>query len=254
VANTLPWKTAWITGGSTGIGRELALQLAAQGVKVAISARSATTLREVEALNPNIKAFTLDVADSSAVDQTVADIIAALGLPDLVVLNAAVWHEMGADDFDLSKALLAMDVNHGGVVRPLAAIMPKMIARKSGQIALVASVAGLRGLPRSAAYAPTKAALINLAECLKNELDDHGVSISIINPGFVDTPMTRVNEFSMPFIITAPDAAGRMISGLKRRKYEIGFPFMTFATLKLFRRMPNWLFFKVTRYFQPLGK
>ena len=250
---TLPWATAWVTGASTGIGREVVLQLAQAGVKVAASARSADKLAELEREQPGIKSYPLDVTDAAAVGRTVEAITADLGPLDLVILNAAMWKPMGAADFDTATAIQCMNVNYNGVVLPLAALMPLMMKRRAGHLAFVGSVAGLRGLPKSVTYAPTKAALINLTETLKIDLENFGVKLSIINPGFVDTPMTRVNDFPMPFMVTAPDAASRIIAGLRRGKYEIGFPWTTFKTLKLFRKMPNQVFFFITRFMQPLG-
>ena len=229
------------------------LQLAASGVKVAVSARSVDKLAELAALNPGIKAYPLDVTDQAAAARTCDAIHADLGSIDLVIMNAGVWRPMGAAHYDGAAAVESMNVNYNGVVWPLASLIPKMIERKAGHIALVASVAGYRGLAQSSAYAPTKAALINLAECLKPDLARYGVKISIVNPGFVDTPMTRVNTFPMPFMITAPDAAARIISGLKRGRYEIAFPWPTVMTLKLFRLLPNTLYFWLARMMQPLG-
>lgn len=250
---TLPWKTAWITGASSGIGRELALQLARAGVNVAASARSADKLAELETEHPGIKSFPLDVTDASAVARTIEAITAQLGPIDLAVMNAGVWLPMGAKDFDAEAAIQAVNVNYNGVVLPLSVLMPAMMTRKSGHLAFVGSVAGFRGLPKSVTYAPTKAALINLSETLKIDLEKYDVKISIINPGFVDTPMTHVNTFPMPFMVTAPDAAARMIAGLKAGRYEIGFPFPTFKMMKILRKMPNQLFFLITRFMQPLG-
>lgn len=253
MTKNLPWATAWVTGASSGIGRELVLQLAQAGVTVAASARSADKLGELERVQPGIKSYPLDVTDAAAVARTCTEINAQLGSIDLVVLNAAVWQPMGAKDFDCEAAIQVGNVNYNGVVWPLSVVMPQMMKRRSGQIALVGSVAGFRGLPKSVTYAPSKAALINLTETLKTDLEDYGVKISIINPGFVDTPMTRINTFPMPFMVTAPDAAARMITGLKAGRYEIGFPWPTFRMMKLFRKMPNQLYFLITRFMQPLG-
>ncbi len=254
MVSTLPWSTAWVTGASTGIGRELVLQLAQAGVKVAISARSADRLSELERKHPNLKAFAVDVTDPAAVTRTADAVRAYLGgAIDLAVFNAGVWSPMSAANYDVAAAVQSMNVNYNGSILPLQAVMPAMMERKAGHIALVASVAGYRGLAQSAAYAPTKAAHINLAECLKPDLGRYGVKVSIINPGFVDTPMTRVNTFPMPFMITAPDAATRIITGLKRGRYEIAFPWQTAKFLKLLRLLPNTLFFWLSRIMQPLG-
>ena len=182
MTSSLPWATAWVTGASSGIGRELTLQLAQAGVKVAASARSADKLAELERQNPAIKSYPLDVTDAAAVAQTAAAINSELGPIDLAVLNAALWQPMGAADFNAKTAIDIMNVNYNGVVLPLASLMDQMVKRKSGHIAMVGSVAGFRGLPKSVTYAPSKAALINLSECLKLDLERHNVKVSIINP------------------------------------------------------------------------
>lgn len=242
------WRVAWITGASTGIGRELALDLAARGIKVAASARSADTLAALSDAAP-ILPVPLDVTDRSAVLAAAIRIRETLGPIDLAIFNAGVWQPMGARQFDASKTAHSMNVNYQGVCNGLEAVIPEMIARQSGQIALVSSVAGYRGLPKAVAYAPTKAAVISLAETLAPDLARYGVKLSIVNPGFVETPMTAVNDFPMPFIIKADDAARRIIRGLEKGRYEIAFPWQLVLPLKLFRLMPNRLFLWYVRNF-----
>lgn len=243
------WKTVWITGASSGIGRDIALKLANDGIKVAASARSKDTLHDLAAINANIVSFPVDVTDLESVRKVTRDIENDLGPIDLAILNAGVWHPFGACEFDAAKAVQSMDVNYNGIVHALDALLPNMISEQRGHVALVSSVAGYRGLPNAIAYAPSKAAVISLAETLRHDLDRLGVKISVINPGFVDTPMTEVNEFPMPFIITSDDAANRMIAGLRKGKYEIAFPWQTNFMMKLIRLLPNWLFFWATRTF-----
>lgn len=243
----LPWTTAWITGASTGIGRELALLLARQGVRVAVSARQADKLAELVALHPNITAFPVDVTDREAIVARHADIVASLGPVDLAVLNAGVWDPMGAEDYGAARAAASMSVNYLGVTNALEPLIAAMIARRAGHIALVASVAGYGGLPKAAAYAPTKAAVINLAEVLRLDLERHGVTVSLVNPGFVDTPMTAVNKFPMPFKITATDAAQRILKGLAQRRFEIAFPWQLVTILKVLGLLPYGLYFRLVR-------
>jgi len=121
------------------------------------------------------------------------------------------------------------------------------LARKKGHIAITASVAGYRGLPGAIAYSPTKAALINLAEILHAELSPQGITISLVNPGFVDTPMTQDNPFPMPQIITSKQAATRMLEGLKKQKFEINFPYRFTLMMKLLRILPDTVFFWLMR-------
>lgn len=242
---TTPWKTAWITGGSTGIGRELAIQLAAQGVKLAVSARSSGTLEELARTHANILAFPLDVTERTDVATVHQRVVDAIGPVDLAILNAGVWHPMSAAEYDAMRVARSISVNYIGIANALEPLIPAMIAAGKGQIALVASVAGYRGLPKAAAYAPSKAAVISLAEVLRLELPRHGIVVSLVNPGFVETPMTAVNAFPMPYIIKPEDAANRILRGLARGKYEIAFPWQLVTLLKLLRLMPNSLYLRV---------
>jgi len=243
------WPVVWITGASTGIGRELALQLAAQGSRVAVSARSADKLAELASRDPRIVPFPLDVSDGEATRLTVSAIARDIGPIDLAVLNAGVWHPMGSAGFDAAKSAQSIDVNYLAVARVVEVLAPAMIARGRGRIAMTASVAGYRGLPNAAAYAPSKAALISLAECLAPDLARKGVGISVINPGFVETPMTAVNTFPMPFLMKAEDAARAIITGLERGRFEIAFPWQMVALLKLARVLPYPMFFWFARTF-----
>lgn len=236
----------WITGASTGIGRGLALSFAADGFKVAASARSADKLHELEAISPNIKAYPLDVTDASAALACVNAIENRSGAIGLAVLNAGIWHPMTAARFDLDKAKESLDVNYTGVLNTLAPVMRPMIERGRGHIALVSSVAGYRGLPKSAAYAPTKAALISLAESLYTDLKLKGVTITVINPGFIATPMTAVNTFPMPFIVSQDDAVKAIRAGLKRGSFEIVFPGRMALLMKMLRVLPYRLYFWAT--------
>ena len=247
------WKTAWITGASTGIGRALALQLAKQGVRVAASARDAVKLDALVSEQAGITAFPLDVTDHDAVATTYAAIARDFGAIDLAVLNAGVWDPMSADDFDARRVAATMAVNHTGIANALEPLLKDMIARRAGQIALVASVAGYRGLPKAVAYAPSKAAVISLAEVLRLDLARHDVMVNLINPGFVETPMTSVNRFPMPFMVTADDAAVRIIAGLRKGKFEIAFPWQLVALMKALRLAPYPAYYAFVRRFIAKG-
>ena len=246
-ARALPWDSAWIVGASTGIGKDLALQLAASGVTTAISARTEKTLADTAALNEKLHAFTADVADRNSVQKAYDAIVARQGTLDLVVLNAAIWDPMSVDDYGAARAITSMNVNYGGVCNALEVILPAMKQKRAGHIAIVASVAGYRGLSRALAYAPTKAALINLSEALNLELGPYNVKVSVINPGFVDTPMTARNDFAMPFIVSSEVAARKIVDGLVRGRFEIAFPWQLVTILKLARILPYRLFFPIMR-------
>lgn len=246
---SLPWRTAWITGASTGIGRALALQLAAQGVQVAASARSADKLAALAGEAAGITAFPVDVTDAAAMRAAYARLVADMGPLDLCILNAGVWEPMASEQYVAQRAVDSMAVNYAGIAHALEPLIPDMIARGRGQIALVGSVAGYRGLPKAAAYAPTKAAVIALAEVLRIELTRHGITVSLVNPGFVDTPMTQVNRFPMPFLLDVNPAATRIIAGLRSGAFETAFPRRLVLPLKILRLLPNRVYLALVRRF-----
>ena len=243
-----PWRTAWITGASTGIGRALAVALAERGVKVAASARSADKLAELARAHPGIAPLPLDVLDAAAMAEAVRSISSTLGPIDLAVLNAGIWEPMSMRNFSAAKAARSMAVNYQGIVNGIEALLPPMLERGAGHIAMVASVTGYRGLsPLTAAYAPSKAAVINLAECLRNDLRAHEITVSVINPGYVATPMTSTNKFPMPFMVSAEAAARHIVRGLEKRKFDIAFPWQLVALMKLGRLMPSRMSFWYSR-------
>lgn len=243
------WSTVWITGASSGIGRELALLMDGKVAHVAASARSGEALRHLADASKTIVSHPLDVTDPQAVAACVKGIEDAAGPIDLAVLNAGTWRMMDVGELDLHAVRNGIEVNYMGVMNALGALLPPMMARRTGHIAIVASVAGYRGLPRSIAYGPTKAALINLAETLRSELASHGITVSLVNPGFVDTPMTRDNPFPMPGIISAQDAARALLSGLRQKHFEIVFPRGFVRAMKVLRILPNAVFFWIVRRF-----
>lgn len=243
------WNHVWITGASSGIGHLLALTLAKRGIKVSVSARRAEALNELANANENIHAYPLDVTDDEAAQAIAAQIEQDHGPLDLVVLNAGQWAEIRAHDYSAERARKMMDVNYNGVVNCLAPVMRKMIRRRAGHIAIVASVAAFRGIPRGAMYGPTKAALLNMAEALKLDLQSFGVELSVINPGFIDTPMTQKNKFEMPFLTSVEEAVSKILKGLEKKKFEISFPWAFAALLRGSRRIPYPLYFWLLRKF-----
>jgi short-subunit dehydrogenase len=173
--------------------------------------------------------------------------VARLEPISLAVLNAGSHSPMGAADFSVEKLRRLFEVNVFGVAHGLEAVLPGMLARRAGKVAIVASVAGYRGLPTAVAYGATKAALINMAEALKLELEGTGVSVALVCPGFVDTPLTAKNDFPMPFLMRAEDAAERMFQGLLGDAFEIAFPRRFTWMLKTLRLLPYALYFPAVR-------
>lgn len=241
------WKNVWITGASSGIGLELARLMAGDAEHVCLSARSQDKLDQFVASHENSSAFALDVTDANASAAVIEKIEQSVGPIDLAVLNAGIGETMMVDQFDLSKVRNTMEVNYMGVMNALSRLVPSMLERGQGHIAIVASLAGFCGLPGSAAYGPTKAALINLAETLNGELSPRGVKVTVITPGFVDTPMTADSDFPMPQLMTVEDAAQKILQGLKREDFEIAFPKGLAWQMRLLKRAPHWLYFWIFR-------
>ena len=247
-------KTVWMVGASTGIGEACARLLYAQGATVFVSARNAQQLaawtHEHKARDARGRAravaLPLDVADAAAL-LSASKTIAAHGALDLVVYCAGYYKSQTAQDFDLTEMLRHQAVNYVGALNLLDAVLPLLTAQlRQGQAAhlsLVGSVAGYRGLPKSLAYGPTKAALINLAESLFLELRPQGLGVSIVNPGFVETPLTAQNEFRMPALISPDDAAREMLAGWARGEFELHYPKRFTRWLKLMRLLPYALYF-----------
>lgn len=244
-------RVAWVTGASAGIGRALALRLAHEGWRIAASARRADELEklgaEARGSGGEIRPYPLDVTDRQAVAACVAAIEREFGTIDQSVLNAGTHQPMPATEFSAETMRRLHEINVLGVANGLEALLPRMIARRAGRVAVVASLAGYGGLPSAAAYGASKAALINMAEALRPELLAQGVVLQLINPGFVKTPLTDKNDFQMPFLISAEAAAAAIARGLATDRFEIAFP-GTFARLmKLLRILPYSLYFRLTR-------
>ena len=216
---------AWITGASSGIGRALALRLAADGWQVAVTARRIEALAALAGdSSGRITPYCGDVIDAAAMAATVATIEAREGPIALAVLNAGVYHLAERERFDAALAWHTIETNLGGCVRCLDPLLSAMLSRGRGQIALVASLAGYGGIPGSVAYGSAKAALITMAEALRLTHARDGLTIQVVNPGFVRTAMTAPNDYPMPFMMNAEAAAERIAVGLRGGGFEITFP------------------------------
>lgn len=242
----------WVVGASSGIGAATALALANEGAQVVVSARSAGALQRLVADgHGRIVSHPLDVTDAGAVQQVVQSVLAQ-GPVDLMVYCAGHYRAMRADHLDLPDMQRHLEINYTGALLVLDALLPSMLARGSGHISLVSSVAGYRGLPKSLAYGPTKAALTNLAENLYIDLQPRGLGVSVVHPGFVQTPLTAQNDFQMPALITPEQAAVAMIDGWTRGRFDIHYPKRFTRWMKLLRVLPYRLYFPVVRRFTGL--
>lgn len=244
-------RRVWLIGASSGIGRAVAALLHARGARVCVSARQQPRLDAFVREHPGSQAIRLDVTDARSVVYAAQQLLAD-GPLDLVCYCAGHYRPMTAQTLDLPELLQHQRVNVTGVLQVLRAVLPGLLqaahAGRSPHLSLVASVAGWRGLPQSLAYGPTKAALINLAENLFLDLRPQGVGVSLVNPGFVDTPLTARNPFPMPALLTPEEAARAIVRGWERGRFELHFPRRFTGVLKLVRCLPyRWYFFLVHR-------
>lgn len=247
---------AWVTGASSGIGEHVALRLAREGWTVVISARRAEVLAAIGERAPKpgrIVPLALDVTDREAVGRAVAEIRERHGEIALAVLNAGTYQPDAADSLDAALFRATHALNVMGTVHCLEAALPAMIARRRGHLVIVSSVAGYRGLPRALAYGSSKAALINLAESLKMDVERFGLKTQLVNPGFIRTPLTDRNDFPMPFLMPVEDAAERMVAEMKSDRFEITFPRRFTFLLQRLRCLPYPAYFALARRAMPKG-
>ena len=215
----------WITGASAGLGRALALRLADAGFKVAVTARRAAALESLAAQAKGaIVSYPGDVTDAARITAIVEAIERDQGPIALAILNAGVYHLRERARFDSDLVWHTVETNLGGTVRCLDPLLAAMLPRGRGQIAIVASLAGYGGIPGSIAYGAAKAAMINMAEGLRLTYAAKGLTIQVINPGFIATAMTAPNDYPMPFLMSVETAAERIAAGLARARFEIAFP------------------------------
>ena len=232
-------RRVWLVGASAGIGAALARALALRGARLALSARALPQLQALQLGDALL--LPCDSTDPASLAAARSALIAAWGGVDLVVYLAGNYLPMQADTLDLAAAEKVVEVNFNGALRLAATVLPDL--RAGGGLALVASVAGYRGLPKALAYGPGKAALIHLAECLYLDLHGQGIGVWLINPGFVATRLTARNDFEMPALITPERAAADIIDGLARGSFEIHFPKRFTRLMKLLALLPyRWTF------------
>ncbi|MBY6058915.1 SDR family NAD(P)-dependent oxidoreductase [Leisingera daeponensis] len=233
-------KTFWLVGASHGLGREVARQLDREGARLILSARSAEALEALAAELRGARAVPVDVTDMQSVRQAAQQ----AGPVDGIIYNAGTYEPMRTQDWDSAAVLAMSDVNFAGALRVLGQVLPGFIAAGRGDITLVGSLAGYRGLPASIGYGASKAALISLAETMRHDLKGSGVTVRVINPGFIKTRLTDKNSFKMPQLMTPEAAAGHVVDAMRTRRFRTDFPRPFSYAIKAFSLLPDWLVYR----------
>jgi NADP-dependent 3-hydroxy acid dehydrogenase YdfG len=244
-------KRVWIIGASSGIGEACAKALIQKGAKLALSSRRVERLQEIANSAPAEQTLILpvDVTQDDQINTAYQKMIQAWGGVDLLLFVSGVYVPLRADNFDINTAEQTIDANLLGPMRAVAAVLPRMLQEHAGHIAIVGSVAGYSGLPKALAYGPSKAAIINFCETLYYDLLPQGISVHMISPGFVATEATAQNDFEMPALITAQEAASEILSGIQKGEFDIHFPKRFSGFLKFLRILPYPLYFWIIRRF-----
>lgn len=233
-------KTIWMVGASHGLGREVARRLDQAGARLILSARSEDALEQLARELRQAQPEPLDVTDL----ESVANAAQQAGPVDALLYNAGAYEPMRTQDWD-SEAVLGMsDVNFTGALRVLGQVIPEFVKAGRGDITLVGSLAGYRGLPASIGYGASKAALISLAETMRHDLKDSGVTVRVVNPGFIKTRLTDKNSFKMPQLMEPEDAAGHVVAAMQSRRFRTDFPRPFSYAIKAFNLLPDWLVYR----------
>ena len=246
-------KTIWITGGSTGIGKALAIKFANEGWNVAISARREQLLKEISNKYENISSFPLDVTNKSNCKEVFNQIINKFQNIDICFFSTGTWDPKKEKDIDVEQIENVFKVNFFGTLNSIKVVEEYFKNKKNGTITIVSSIAGYRGLPNSTGYGPSKSALNNLAESLYFDFGRSNERVCLVSPGFIKTPMTDKNDFKMPFLKTPEYAAEKIYDGLvNKNSFEIHFPKSLTMILKILSFLPNKIYFgligKLTKY------
>ena len=244
-------KVVLITGASSGIGRALALELARRGAAVGLLARREDLLqevvREIEAHGGKASALPADVTDANAVRAAVSALQNEFGPIDLLIANAGVGATTAGGKLEPEGVARVFNVNVMGVVNSVTAVIPQMTERRSGQLVVISSLAAYRGLPKSAAYCSSKAAVSSLFESLRLDLQPQGIEVTIIHPGFIETSLTAGRRAKLPFLLKVDDAARKMIGAIEKRKKSYAFPWQLATIVRAGMLMPNFMYDWISR-------
>ena len=244
-------KRVWVIGASSGIGEACAIALLAAGGSVALSGRRLQNLQAVaQHGKPNQSLILpLDVTEPKAIQEAYQNLMQEWGQLDLLLFVSGIYIPLRADNFEMDSAEKTINANVLGPMRAVAAVLPNMLDRHSGHIAIVGSVAGYSGLPKALAYGPSKAAMINFCETLFYDLQPQGIGVHMISPGFVKTEATAQNDFEMPALISSEEAAKHILDGIRDGEFDIHFPKRFSGFLKFLRLLPYPIYFWILRRF-----
>jgi short-subunit dehydrogenase len=244
-------KTVMITGASSGIGRGLAVELARRGAKVGLIARRADALaelvREIENANGKAIALPADVMDADSLSAAAAQLRNAFGPIDVLIANAGVGATVDGAELKGSTVAAIINVNVLGAANSVEAVVPEMVKRGTGQLVVISSLAAYRGLPKSAAYCASKAAVSAFFESLRLDLKPRGIDVTIIHPGFIKTPLTAGRHAQMPFLMELDDAVMKIIGAIEKRKKSYAFPWQLASIVRAGMIMPNFMYDWISR-------
>jgi short-subunit dehydrogenase len=240
-----------ITGASSGIGRGLALALGSKGAKLGLVARRAETLDEVvgeiESQGGKAVALPADVQNADSMLAAANQLRDALGPIDVLIASAGIGPTRDAAKFSAEEVANVMNVNVIGASNSVAAVLPEMIARGQGQLVAISSLAAYRGVPKSAAYCASKAAVSSFFESLRLDLEPRGVDVTIIHPGFIKTPLTAGRGAQMPFLMELDDAVNKMVRAIEKRRKQYSFPWQLATIVRAGMIMPIWMYDRISR-------
>jgi short-subunit dehydrogenase len=244
-------KTVMVTGASSGIGRGLALELSRRGAKLGLIARRAEKLAElvweIEATNGKAIALPADVMDVNSLAAAATQLRSTFGPIDVLIANAGVGATVDAAELKGSTVAGVINVNVLGAANSVEAVVPEMVQRGSGQLVVISSLAAYRGLPKSAAYCASKAAVSAFFESLRLDLKPRGIDVTIIHPGFIKTPLTAGRHAQMPFLMELEDAVQKIISAIEKRKKSYAFPWQLASIVRAGMLMPNFMYDWISR-------
>lgn len=240
-----------ITGASSGIGRGLAVALGSKGAKIGLVARRAETLDEVvaeiESSGGTAVALPGDVQSAESMKLAADKLRVSLGPIDVLIANAGIGPTRDAAKLDAEEVAGVINVNVIGASNSAAAVVPEMVARGQGQLVIISSLAAYRGLPRSAAYCASKAAVSAFFESLRLDLEPRGIDVTIIHPGFIKTPLTAGREAQMPFLMELDDAVEKMVAAIEKRRKRYSFPWQLATIVRVGMIMPIWMYDRISR-------